>query len=205
MRSILYFLATSTDLFMKKMRVYLFVGLFTLLSAVACTDSNFLFQENSNSWETFGNAQWNFSKDVLIGKSKDGSGFVMTKKTYKDFVLELEFKPDSTINSGVFIRCSKKELSATDCHEINIWDLHPNQENRTGAIVAKSVPLNHVTTLNKWNTYKIKAEKDSIQVWVNNILMADSKYEYPIEGFIGLQAMGTGEILFRSIRLSKIK
>lgn len=189
---------------MKKFDARLFLCLVASLSTVACTNSSALFQENSGDWEVFGNAQWTFSKDFLRGTCEDGSGFVMTKQTYKDFVLELEFKPDSTINSGVFIRCSKKELSATDCHEINIWDLHPNQENRTGAIVTKAVPLSHVETLNKWNTYKIKAEGHSIQVWVNDIMTADSNYPYPNEGFIGLQAMGTGEILFRRITLSPI-
>ena len=190
---------------MKKIGTSVFGSLFLIFLTIACTDSTDLFQEDSDDWEMFGDAQWGFSEAVLTAKSKNGSGFVMTKKTYKDFVLKLEFQPDSTINSGVFIRCSKKELSATDCHEINIWDLHPNQEYRTGAIVTKAIPLNHVETLNQWNTYKIKAENDRIQVWLNNMLTADSKYEYPREGFIGLQAMGTGEISFRNVTLSRIE
>lgn len=190
---------------MKKISVHLFFCSIILLSTLACTHSTTLFKENSEDWEIYGSGQWRFSSDTLIGKIREGSGFIMTKQAYKDFVLELEFKPDSTINSGVFIRCSKKELSATDCHEINIWDSHPNQEYRTGAIVTKTVPISHLKTVNKWNTYKIKAENDRIQVWLNTILTADSKYQYPNEGFIGLQAMGTGKILFKGIKLSSIE
>ena len=190
---------------MKKTSVYVFLGLFAFLIMISCNPSGNLFQENSDNWEKFGNAQWSFTEGILTGKVEDGAGFIMTKQVYQDFELTLEFKPDSTINSGVFIRCSKKELSATECHEINIWDLHPNQDFRTGAIVTKAIPLSHVETLNKWNTYMIKAEKDSIQVWINDILTATIQYQNPTKGFIGLQAAGTGEISFRNIKLYPIK
>lgn len=175
--------------------------LFILFLGTSCVDSYELFQKNAKDWKSYGDAEWSFSKNTLIGKVSDGNGFVMSSQSYSDFILELEFKPDSTINSGVFIRCAKKELSATDCHELNIWDLHPNRDYRTGAIVTKTVPLKRVETINKWNTYKIKTNKSQIQVWVNNTLTADSQHEYPLEGFIALQAMGVGEIQFRNIQI----
>ena len=168
---------------------------------ISCGNSYELFQKDAKDWKTYGDADWGFSDNTLIGKASGESGFVMTEQSYKDFILELEFKPDSTINSGVFVRCAKKELIATDCHELNIWDLHPNQEYRTGAIVTKATPLERIETLNKWNTYKIQVENNRIQVWVNDTLTADSNLEYPEEGFIGLQAQGTGEIHFRNVRI----
>lgn len=179
---------------------------FLLVCALAsCTNTTSLFQENSDDWETFGTAKWQFSKGVLKGSINEGEGFLMTKKSFTNFMLELEFKPDSTINSGVFIRCVNKELSATDCHEINIWDLHPNQDFRTGAIVSKVVPKNYVETINKWNTYRIKANGNQIKVWVNNRITADSSFTTPLSGYIALQAMGNGEISFRNIKLSIIE
>ena len=190
---------------MKKVGIHFTLCLSLLLFYTACNERQSLFQEGSNNWKTYGDAVWTFSDGILIGKVEDGAGFVMTDASYQDFTLELEFKPDSTINSGVFIRCSKKELSAIDCHEINIWDLHPNQDYRTGAIVAKQVPLAHVETLDKWNTYRIQATENRIQVWVNDSLTADSSYEYPAEGYIALQAMGTGEIKFRNINIRTLK
>lgn len=171
----------------------------------SCNQSQSLFQEDSEEWEVFGDAKWNFSNNELLGEISDGNSFVMTKKIYEDFVLELQFKPDSTINSGVFIRCTKKEINPTDCFELNIADLHPIQEYRTGAIVTKGPPLIHVETLNQWNTYKIIAEKSRIQVWVNNELTADATYENLPEGFIALQAMGKGQIRFRDINLKTTK
>jgi hypothetical protein len=190
--------------YLKKLRFHLLV-IPVLFLNVMCLNAQALFQENTQNWLIKGDANWKFHNNELIGNIINGSGFVMTQQTYKDFVLEMEFKPDSTINSGIFIRCKNFDISATDCYEVNIWDLHPNQDYRTGAIVMKSIPLAIVETIDKWNTYKIKNEKDHIQVWVNGILTADIKDEVLIEGYIGLQAMGTGEIRFRNVKIKTLK
>ena len=80
-----------------------------LISITSCNRAVQLFQEDTANWETHGSASWTFSNNTLIAEVDDGSGFVMTKETFKNFMLELEFKPDSTINSGVFIRCAGEE------------------------------------------------------------------------------------------------
>lgn len=190
---------------MKKKALLLYSLLSMLITLTSCDNYQTLFEEDSNDWMAFGDAEWVFTGEEFIGSVKEGNGFVMTNDSYKNFDLELEFKPDSTINSGVFIRCANKELSATDCHEINIWDLHPNQDFRTGAIVSKVVPKNYVETINKWNTYRIKANGNQIKVWVNNHITADSSFTTPLSGYIALQAMGNGEISFRNIKLSIIE
>lgn len=190
--------------YLKTIRFHL-VAILVLVSNISCLNSKVLFQENSKDWFIKGDANWNFSNNELIGKIKNGAGFIMTQQTYKDFILELEFKPDSTINSGIFIRCKNNNINPTDCYEVNIWDLHPNQEYRTGAIVMKSIPLAMVQTIDKWNTYKIKNETDHIQVWVNGILTADIRDTVLTEGYIGLQATGTGEIRFRNVKIKTLK
>jgi hypothetical protein len=189
---------------MKKARFYLLVIVAIFLN-ISCRNSQALFQENNINWKRTGDATWNFSDNELIGSVNKGAGFVITQQTYNDFVLELEFNPDSTINSGIFIRCKNENISPIDCYELNIWDLHPNQDYRTGAIVMKSVPLAIVETNNKWNIYKIKAEKDHIQVWINNILTADIEDNTCTDGYIGLQANGTGEIRFRNVKIKPLK
>ncbi len=175
-----------------------------LLLTISCQNSDSLFQENQKDWIEEGNAHWNFSNKELIGKVNDEVGFVMTKQTYKDFVLEMEFKPDSTINSGIYIRCKNFEINAEDCYEVNLWDLHPNQDFRTGAIVLKFKPIAIVETINKWNTYKIKIEKDHLEVWINGIITSDLRDSTRSEGHIGLQASGVGKIKFRNIKISAL-
>ncbi len=164
-----------------------------------------LFQKNGDDYKTEGEAEWRFENDELIGSLSEGAGFVMTKASYSDFMLELEFKPDSTINSGVFIRCQKRELSFEDCYEINIWDLHPKQEFRTGAVVSRFSPLKKIKTLNKWNRYRIKNEKDHLQAWINDILVVDLRDADLKNGPIALQAAEKGEIKFRNVKITKLE
>jgi len=176
-----------------------------LILNISCQKSETLFQENGDNWIEQGDAHWGFSNGELIGKVNDEVGFVVTKQTYKNFQLEMEFKPDDAINSGIYIRCKNYELTAVNCYEANIWDLHPNQDFRTGAIVEKAKPLEIVDTNNKWNTYKIINKGDHLEVWINGILTADLKDTSLDEGYIGLQASGTGEISFRNVRISNLQ
>ncbi len=186
----------------KKLKFYLLITAIFLVAS--CKNAHGLFKENKDGWFATGDANWIFYKHELIGKVKNGTGFVVTNKRYKDFVITMEFKPDSTINSGVFIRCEKEPPSAAACYEINIWDLNPNPDYRTGSIVKVFVPLAKVETIYKWNTYEIKNEKNHLQVWVNDILTVNTTDKSHREGFVGLQAQGIGEIKFRNIKIKDL-
>ncbi|MGW9684689.1 3-keto-disaccharide hydrolase [Flagellimonas sp. 2504JD1-5] len=163
-----------------------------------------LFEENSDTWFVDGDSKWEFVNNELIGVADSTSGFIITHDKYRNFELNLEFQPDSTINSGVFVQCARPEMSAEDCHELNIWDLHPNQDFRTGSIVTKVKPYEIVETLNKWNTYKAVTENGNIKVYVNDVLTSSIEKDTLMEGHIGLQAMGNGTIKFRKVRLKKM-
>lgn len=163
-----------------------------------------LFEENSDTWFVDGDSKWEFVNNELIGVADSTSGFVITNDTYRNFELSLEFQPDSTINSGVFVQCARPEMSAEDCHELNIWDLHPNQDFRTGAIVTKVKPYEIVETLNVWNTYKAVTKDGNIKVYVNDVLTSSIEKDTLMEGHIGLQAMGDGTIKFRNVTLRKM-
>ena len=161
-----------------------------------------LFNPDQEDWVIGGDAEWSMIDGEIIGELDSGSGFVMTKARFENFSLELEFFPDSTVNSGIFVRCSNKELSAEDCYEINIWDLHPNQEWRTGAIVLRESPIAHVNTLNQWNSYRIECDDWGIRAWVNDQLTVELEDHSLTSGFIALQAAGTGKIRFRNVQLT---
>jgi hypothetical protein len=170
----------------------------------SCNQKEETLKGNFDGWQILGDAEWRFDQMELIGTVKDSIGFVVTENRYSDFILELEFKPDRTINSGIYIRCQNQKLSVTECYEINIWDLHPNQDFRTGAIVNRAIPLNYVETIGEWNTYKIQIQGDHLQTWINDIPTADLKDNSLAEGYIALQAMGTGEIRFRNVKFQSL-
>ncbi len=192
---------------MKKLAAIISV-MILLIFMVSCFETaqewNVLFSEDGDDWVANGDAEWKFVNGELVGSLDNGAGFVMTRNSYANFILELEFKPDSTINSGIFIRCKENTISNVDCYEINIWDLHPNQDSRTGAVVTRAKPLKKIETLNKWNTYKIKNYKDHLQVWINDVKLIDIKDNDVTEGPIALQAAESGKILFRNVLLTHL-
>lgn len=189
---------------MKNLQVFIFISL-GIVFLHSCSSGQKLFQDNSGDWSSFGEASWKNENNELAGTVSNGkTGFVMTNDTFGNFLLELEFMPDNTINSGIFIRCNEKAINTTDCYEFNIWDTNPNQDYRTGAMVTKTKALAVVDTRNKWNTYKIRAEGEHIQVWVNGVLTTDTNDRMLSEGFIGLQALGNGTIKFRNISIKPL-
>lgn len=179
--------------------IYL-LSIFSLILS-ACNPSVDLFDENMSQWEEFGEAQWKMENGELSGSIEEGVGFFVTKEKFKDFELNVQFKPDSSINSGIYIRCQNKELSFEDCYEINIWDLHPNQDFRTGSVVNRAKPLAHVETIDEWNDYRIKIEGTKINAWVNGVMTVDLENQDLQEGYIAIQAMGEGNIAFRNFEI----
>lgn len=151
-----------------------------------------------------GDAEWKFDNEELIGYASDNEGFVMTEDQFSDFVLTLEFYPDDSINSGIFVRCAEIALSAVDCYEFNIWDRHPNQESRTGSIVGRTTALSKVHTIDQWNTYKIRCVGDDIQAWINDVKVAEIKNLDRAGGYLGLQTAGNGTIRFRNVRIVEL-
>lgn len=175
---------------------------FLIVGCTASYDEKELFlSSQKDTWFQEGTANWDWDNGEITGESNSGSSFLMTTASYKNFELSLEFFPDSTVNSGVFLRCSNNEISATACYEFNIWDLHPNQSYRTGALVGKAEPLGFVETLNQWNTYVIKAKDGKLEAWVNDIQTVDFVDDRLIEGYIAIQAGETGTIRFRNVKI----
>ena len=93
-----------------------------------------------SAWRSLGNATWSQDADLIVGGSS-GDGFLVSNLRYRNYVLMLEFRVDAITNSGVFVNCSDpNKVTPLSCYEINIWDDHPQQQYRTGSIVAVVEP-----------------------------------------------------------------
>ena len=189
----------------KSLTSFWLFGLVLLFNSCGLGDNagEVIFVKDSNEWFHEGRASWKFDGDQLVGTSLGGSGFAMTNKKYQNFTLSLEFYPDTGINSGIFVRCKNKEISNTDCYEMNIWDYHPDQESRTGSIVTRAKPLIDVQTIGKWNSYKITCESNHIRTWINGKLTVDIFNDDLSEGYIALQAAEPGRIKFRNVKIKE--
>lgn len=150
-----------------------------------------------------GDAQWNIIDDYVEADGYERS-YLVTKESYSDFQLKLEFWPSPDANSGVYIRCQNpEEVKAESGYEINIYDTNQNPDNRTGSIIHFAAPLAIIEAGGQWNTYEITAEGSHIVVHLNGTLVADLEAESYAEGPIALQNNG-GLIRFRAVQVKPL-
>ena len=189
-----YLMEIATD----SMRVLTLISILVLAGCVASAP-------NLDSWSQTGDANWISTDGITKSTNQSGTGFLVSTELYDDFELTVEFKPDATVNSGVLVRCQDPEdIALSNCYEINIWDLHPNQDYRTGAIVIHSIPpFVHLNSVGKWNQYRIIARGDELSVWLNEELTAGMTTAEFSRGHIALQSAG-GKVQFRNLSIKTI-
>src|SRR5262249_11654694 len=91
--------------------------------------------KNLDGWSQVGAANWRAEAGALVADKGKG-GFLVSKDSYKNFMIYAEFWSDEKANSGIFIRCKDaKEIGARTCYECNIFDTRPDPSYGTGAIV----------------------------------------------------------------------
>ena len=171
--------------------------------ACSCLFFGYVIADDNDfrDWTSVGSAIWDFKNNELIGR--EGDGFLVSKRTYREFELSVDFWISKDTNSGIFILCQDRaSINPESCYELNIWDNHPNQEARTGSIVGRVMPpLAEVTTEGRWNTYQVIIRDSTITVKVNDILTARLKEKNLQAGFVAVQKWGGGEVRFRNLKI----
>ena len=151
------------------------------------------------SFNAIGGGNWQMA-DGYVAADSGEPGFLVTKGSFTDFELRLEFQASSETNSGVFIRCGDPDdVSAETCYEINIFDNNENPNNRTGAIINLAPPQVSVMARDNWNTLDIRAEGAHLVVQINDTVTADVEDDTHMSGHIALQ-YNAGPIKFRDVR-----
>ncbi|MBV9190857.1 MAG: DUF1080 domain-containing protein [Betaproteobacteria bacterium] len=141
------------------------------------------------NFDRVGDANWRAEGGAIVA-DQGKSGFLLTKKSYKDFEIRAEFYAESDTNSGIFIRCNNREkITGTNCYEVNIWDTRPEPKFGTGAIVdvaAVPVPIQNKAG-GHWNTYEITAKGSQLVVKLNGVQTVTGQDAKLAEGPFGLQ------------------
>ena len=146
--------------------------------------------EHMGDWNRVGETNWRLEEGAVVADkrtSKDAA-YLVSKTSYKDFQLYVEFWASDDANSGIFIRCSNPEtIGASTCYEINIYDQRKDPTYGTGAIV-NFVEVNPMPKAGgKWNTYEITAKGSHLVVVLNGQKTADYQNGLFREGPIALQ------------------
>jgi hypothetical protein len=175
-----------------------------------------------------GKAKYTVEEGAIVGTTvpKTPNSFLCTKKDYGDFILELDFKIDPGLNSGVQIRSESKpdyKNGVVHGYQVEIGDYTADRnwtggiydESRRGWLVKldqeKDKPVLKAFKANDWNHLRVEAKGDLIRTWVNGVPAAELKDDKTLKGFIALQVHGIHDkkeplkIRWKNIRVKELK
>jgi hypothetical protein len=159
-----------------------------------------------DNWIRVANANWQGIDGSIQADSKTGeaNGFLLSKESYGDFQLRVEFWASDDANSGIFLRCSNPdEITDKTCYEANIFDQRPDPTYGTGAIVNISPITDMPKAGGQWNTYEITAQGPHLVLMFNGTQTADVNDDKFASGPIGLQ-YASGVIKFRKVQIKPL-
>lgn len=161
--------------------------------------------DGSSGMENFnrvGEANWS-ARDGSVQADRGGKdpAYLVSKNSYKDFEMRVEFWASHDANSGVFMRCANPGvITDKTCYEANIFDQRPDPSYGTGAIVnvAKVAPMPKAG--GQWNVYDITLKGSRLVLVLNGQKTVDVENSQLASGPFALQ-WGRGVIMFRKVQI----
>ena len=182
-----------------------------------------LFDGNSLSgWTVMGGeAVYEVRDGQIIGISVHNTPntFLTSNELFGDFILELEYKVDPSMNSGIQIRSNSFPYyrnGRVHGYQVEIdpsersWSAGIYDEGRRGWLypLSENATAQQAFKQNDWNHYRIEAIGDTLKTWINGVSAAHLIDDRTKEGFIGLQVhsidkdqeSGT-EVIWKNVRI----
>jgi hypothetical protein len=163
-------------------------------------------------WETSGGAKWVVENGAIVGTQGENfaHGDLFTKDTYKDFELTSTYRVVWPCNTGIWFRYQ----SASKAYQADILE-YKNPECYSGSLYCPGkmfIAMNKDKTLvdrEGWNTMKVRAEGDHLQIWLNGRQVADVHDDLTDSGKIGFQVhpgeqFGPMKIIVREMLLKPL-
>lgn len=200
------------------MKKYLFFVCCSLIIGTLGNAQSFvpLFNgKDLTGWKINGTEKWYVDNGELIAESGPDKeyGYLTTEKSYKNFILTLDFKQQENGNSGVFFRSSVEgtkisgwqvEVAPPDLHTGGIYESYGR-----GWLIKPSPEGEKALKFGQWNKMKIEVKNDEVTTWLNGEKMIYLKDELigKGEGVIALQIHSGGGIKvgFKNIMIKELK
>ena len=161
-----------------------------------------------NGWNQKGGvAKYEVVDGTIVGTTVHNTpnSFMTTDKMYGDFILELDYKVDPSMNSGIQIRSNSIPTymdGRVHGYQIEIdpseraWSAGIYDEGRRGWLNPLDGNPNAQKAFkqNEWNHYRIEAIGDTIKTWINDVpasyLIDDKKWSRKKSTWlVGISAM----------------
>ncbi|PCE64757.1 3-keto-disaccharide hydrolase [Sediminicola luteus] len=191
------------------------LGLLPALSLISCQDQ----PKDTTPWEPLfdgkqiaewgkvgGEADYKVEDGAIVGITKHNTPntFLTSSKKYGDFILELEYLVDSTMNSGIQIRSNSLPHyrdGRFHGYQVEIdpskrsWSAGIYDEARRGWLnnLENNEAARNAFKQNEWNHYRIEAIGDTLKTWINGVPASYLIDDRTAEGYIGLQVHSIGK------------
>lgn len=205
-----------------KTRLSFALAALSLLTLTARSEEGFvsLFDGKTLAgWEQHsGTAEYRVEDGAIVGKTvaNTGNSFLCTAKKYDDFIVELEFKVDPSMNSGIQFRSNfypqdtevevagkKKKVPADRVHGYQ-FEIDPSARAFTGGVydegrrgwlfdLKENEAARKAFKQGEWNQARIECRGESIKTFINGVPAADFTDSVTAEGVIALQVHGIGK------------
>ena len=182
-----------------------------------------------------GKAKYSIEEGQIVGTSAPSTpnSFLCTQRQFTNFVLELEFKVQTGLNSGVQVRGQyaaepkevvgkgkKAKMPTGRVYGVQV-EIDPSQRAWTGGLYGEggggwfndlknNEAARKAFKVGEWNKFHIECRGETIKTWLNDVPAAEIKDDLTAAGFIGLQVHGVGkkaeamEVRFREIRIKEL-
>ncbi len=200
----------------------LFASFFLSLSLNAAAQGEWttLFDGKTlTGWEQHsGTAEYRVQDGAIVGKTvpNTGNSFLCTARKYSDFIVEIEFKVDPAMNSGIQFRSNyyeketeveiagkKKKFPADRVHGYQ-FEIDPSARAYTGGVydegrrgwlfdLKNNEAARKAFKQGEWNLARIECRGSSIKTFINGVAAAAFTDDVTKEGVIALQVHGIGK------------
>ncbi len=165
---------------------------------------------NNNSLEGWnikgGEAKYIVEDGVVIGTTAANTPntFLTTNEMYGDFIFEIDFKVDSTMNSGIQIRSNSVPYYREGMVHGYQVEIDPSKRSWSGGIydekrrkwlhtLENNQEAQKAFKQNEWNHYRVEAIGDTIKTWINSVPASYLIDDKTASGFFGLQVHSIGK------------
>lgn len=206
----------------RKLTLTFFLALFAFAALSQEKWVNLFNGKDLSGWKQLnGKATYEVSNKEIVGTTVFGepNSFLVTEKSYGDFILELDFRMDADMNSGIQFRSeSKPDYRDGRVHGYQ-FEIDPSPRAWTGGIYDEarrgwlySLEYNpagkKAYKQKEWNHARLECIGPVIRIWVNGIPTAHLVDDRTLSGFIALQvhsvqkAENSGQkVRWRNIRI----
>lgn len=163
--------------------------------------TNLFNGKDLSGWKQLnGKARYEVKNGEIIGTTVHGepNSFLVTGKDYGDFILELEFRLDADMNSGIQFRSqSRQDFKDGRVHGYQM-EIDPSSRAWTGGIYDEArrgwlYPLEYNAAGKKaykqrdWNHARMECIGPVMRIWINGVPTSHLVDDMTLRGFIALQ------------------